>query len=92
MFDETAFLAQIALDLKWLPVLNCPKTSPLICFIERFPSRYKASTKNFPCWAGASHAQLPYIQVKTAIGGFSPDNAMGRTSVSREIALPAIAP
>jgi hypothetical protein len=29
VFVGEAFLAQIALDLKWLPVLDCPITTPL---------------------------------------------------------------
>jgi hypothetical protein len=36
--------------------------------LERFPSRYREPTECFPWRAGASRAQVPYIQVKTAVG------------------------
>jgi hypothetical protein len=36
--------------------------------LERFPSRYRGSIDSFPWRAGASHAHVPYIRVKTAIG------------------------
>jgi hypothetical protein len=44
-----------------------PAPHVILQHLERFPSRYKESTESFPWQAGASHAQLPYIQVKTAL-------------------------
>jgi endonuclease YncB( thermonuclease family) len=38
-------------------------------FLERFPSRYRGLTESFPRRAGASYAQAPYTQVKTALDG-----------------------
>jgi hypothetical protein len=60
--------------------MNCSRMMPFVCYcphLERFPSRYRGSTESFLWRASASHAQAPYIQVKTAIDHWAGYSAQG---------------
>jgi hypothetical protein len=57
-------------------------------YLERFPSRYRGLTESFPRRAGASYAQAPYTQVKTALDGKDINLAMIEVAWLRRIEAP----